>query len=151
MLSNDDDSRFYCNSRWTSVGGTCSISYVLTSKVCILVILHIIMIMLTKSNSKKKNDLRYSEQFVHVEKIQKSMNLQTWICSCDYQVSRLSPERSKTEVQSPLRNVMLMIKLIRFRCSFRTIWLLILAVFLYGIGGALGFVPIMPELIKTLR
>ena len=62
MLSNDDDSRFYCNSRWTSVGGTCSISYVLTSKVCILVILHIIMIMLTKSNS-KKNDLRYSEQF----------------------------------------------------------------------------------------
>ena len=54
MLSNDDDSRFYCNSRWTSVGGTCSISYVLTSKVCILVILHIIMIMLTKSNSKKK-------------------------------------------------------------------------------------------------
>ena len=79
------------------------------------------------------------------------MNLQTWICSCDYQVSRLSPERSKTEVQSPLRNVMLMIKLIRFRCSLRTIWLLILAVFLYGIGGALGFVPIMPELIKTLR
>ena len=54
MLSNDDDSRFYCTSRWTSVGGTCSISYVLTSKVCILVILHIIMIMLTKSNSKKK-------------------------------------------------------------------------------------------------
>ena len=48
MLSNDDDSRFYCNSHWTSVGGTCSISYVLTSKVCILVILHIIMIMLTK-------------------------------------------------------------------------------------------------------
>ena len=54
MLSNDDDSRFYCTSHWTSVGGTCSISYVLTSKVCILVILHIIMIMLTKSNSKKK-------------------------------------------------------------------------------------------------
>ena len=150
MLSNDDDSRFYCNSRWTSVGGTCSISYVLTSKVCILVILHIIMIMLTKSNS-KKNDLRYSEQFVHVQKIQKSMNLQTWIWSCDYQVSRLSPERSKTEVQSPLRNVMLMIKLIRFRCSCRTIWLLIPAMFLYGISGALGFVPIMPELIKTLR
>ena len=109
------------------------------------------MIMLTKSNIKKKNNLRYSEQFVHVQKIQKSMNLQTWICSCDYQVSRLTPKRSKTEVQSPLRNVMLMIKLIRFHCSFRTIWLLILAVFLYGIGGALGFVPIMPELIKTLR
>ena len=54
MLSNDDDSRFYCTSHWTSVGGTCSISYVLTSKVCILVILHIIIIMLTKSNSKKK-------------------------------------------------------------------------------------------------
>ena len=70
MLSNDDDSRFYCTSHWTSVGGTCSISYVLTSKVCVLVILHIIMIMLTKSNSKKKNDLRYSEQFVNVQKIE---------------------------------------------------------------------------------
>ncbi|XP_027055814.1 MFS-type transporter SLC18B1-like [Pocillopora damicornis] len=33
----------------------------------------------------------------------------------------------------------------------KTIWLLIPAMFLYGISGALGFVPIMPELIKTLR
>ena len=57
MLSNDDDSRFYCNSRWTSVGGTCSISYVLTSKVCILVILHIIMIMLTKIVKKKRSSI----------------------------------------------------------------------------------------------
>ncbi|CAH3143064.1 unnamed protein product, partial [Pocillopora meandrina] len=33
----------------------------------------------------------------------------------------------------------------------KTIWLVIPAMFLYGISGALGFVPIMPELIKTLR
>lgn len=33
----------------------------------------------------------------------------------------------------------------------KTIWLVILSMFLYGISGALGFVPIMPELIKTLR
>ena len=91
--------------------------------------------MLIKSTS-KKNDLQYSEKFVKHRFVAANIK---------------SPKRSKSEVQSPLRNVMLMIKLIRFRYSCRTIWLLIPAMFLYGISGALGFVPIMPELIKTLR
>ncbi|XP_022790543.1 MFS-type transporter SLC18B1-like isoform X3 [Stylophora pistillata] len=33
----------------------------------------------------------------------------------------------------------------------KTIWLVILAMFLYGIAGGFAFVPIMPDLIKTLR
>ena len=150
MLSNDDDSGFYCNSHWTSVGGTCSISYVLASKVCILIILHIIMIMLTKSNSKKKTIFDILSNLYTFKKFRSQ-----WTCKHGFVVVIIKfhacLQNDPTEVQSPLRNVMLMIKLIRFRCSFRTIWLLILAVFLYGIGGALGFVPIMPELIKTLR
>ena len=93
------------------------------------------------------------ERLVHVQTSQRSPACDpTQICSCNYQLSSLFLNQSKTEVQSPEKKPYLDGKLlIGSRYSCRTIWLVIFAITIQGIAGGFAFVPIMPDLIKSLR